>query len=559
MPAGLFCTGRRDGRPPGFESDGRAAKCYQRRVVGQLGDARAYLQRRVALFTGVTAVFFAVMTVTDLLASAEGEALFSSTRIANILSTVSSAAIWLYCRRGERSIVVSRSLELAFMAVVMVAISILPLVPPVPGVGGVMAMFTPIPMAVMVCLRAAVIPSPTWLSVAVSAVWGLVMTACSTAGWEGVEILMVDDMLADQDMPGWALPLSLGLLATAAFSFITGVISKVVFGLQTSVRAAMELGQYTLEAKLGEGGMGVVYRAHHRMLRRPTAVKLLPPEKAGDAAIARFEREVRQTSRLSHPNTVAIFDFGRTQDGVFYYAMELLEGASLQTLVDRYGPLPAGRAVHILSRAAEALAEAHQKGLVHRDVKPDNIMLCERGGIPDVVKVLDFGLVKEVESAPDPRLSGVDTVRGTPLYMAPEALTNPDAVDGRSDLYALGAVGYFLLTGRSVFGGTMIEVLAHHLHSAPPPLGDDVDPALAAVIRKCLAKEPSARFGSANELVDALGELPAASTWGRAPAAAWWDAHRQEFEPKAAANTGPSALTVAVAETATADAQRSAN
>ena len=243
--------------------------------------------------------------------------------------------------------------------------------------------------------------------------------------------------------------------------------SQTIYGLRKAVSDIRRLGQYTLEEKLGEGGMGVVYRASHAMLRRPTAIKLLLPDRAGKDALTRFEREVRRTAMLTHPNTVTVFDYGRTTDGVFYYAMELLEGASLDEIVEVDGPQPEERVIHLLEQAAASLAEAHDAGLIHRDVKPGNILVVDRGGISDLVKVVDFGLVKDVgfrargEATSEPALTMADTITGTPLYMAPETVTAPETVDARADLYALGAVGYWLLTGTHVFGGkSIIEVCA---------------------------------------------------------------------------------------------------
>ena len=203
-------------------------------------------------------------------------------------------------------------------------------------------------------------------------------------------------------------------------------ISRIIYNLHREIRQAIRLGQYTLDEKLGEGGMGVVYRASHAMMRRPTAVKLLPLEKAGEASLARFEREVQQTARLTHPNTITIYDYGRTPDGVFYYAMELLDGASLQAVVDRDGPQPPGRVLRVLEMVAGGLAEAHDLGLIHRDVKPANIFLCRQGGEFDIAKVLDFGLVKIVEGPRDANLTHDGVVAGTPQYLAPEALTDPE-------------------------------------------------------------------------------------------------------------------------------------
>lgn len=302
----------------------------------------------------------------------------------------------------------------------------------------------------------------------------------------------------------------------------TTVISYVIYGLQLQVRKAMQLGQYLLEDKIGEGGMGVVYRASHAMLRRPCAIKLLTGS-SGHAA-ERFEREVQITARLTHPNTVAVFDYGRTPDGVFYYAMEYLEGITLQDLVNDFGALPASRVVHILTQVCGALEEAHANGLVHRDIKPANIMLTERGRVPDVVKVLDFGLVKENERS-DPALSNVNAILGTPQYMAPEAILDPTKVDARTDLYALGATAYFMLTGDHVFDGTnVVEVCSQHLHQAPVPPSTrrpDVPASLEKIVLACLAKKPTDRPADAATLAELLlgCDVP---TWTRADARAWW-------------------------------------
>jgi serine/threonine-protein kinase len=286
--------------------------------------------------------------------------------------------------------------------------------------------------------------------------------------------------------------------------------SKIIYGLRRRAHLHQQLGQYVIERKLGEGGMGEVYLARHSLLRRPTALKLLPPERAGHGTIARFEREVRATSRLSHPNTVAIYDYGRTEDGIFYYAMEHLEGCDLQSLVEQQGPLCASRVVHVLSQIAGALVEAHAAGLVHRDLKPANVFLCERGGLKDTVKVLDFGLVKEtgLERAGTAQ-TDVNVLLGTPAYLAPEAIHSPAAVDARSDLYAVGALGYFLLTGHDVFeGNSAVALCIAHLHELPVSpssrIGRPLPADLERLILGCLEKEPERRPASAAALRRAL-------------------------------------------------------
>lgn len=317
---------------------------------------------------------------------------------------------------------------------------------------------------------------------------------------------------------------------------MAGIASRVIFGLRAEVSQSRQLGQYTLEEKIGEGGMGVVYRARHALLRRPTAIKLLAPERAGADNLQRFEREVQLTAGLSHPSTVAVFDYGRTLDGVFYYAMEFLDGTNLEQLVRTHGPQSPAHVVHILQQVAGALAEAHDVGLVHRDVKPANIILCERGGMPDVAKVVDFGLVKRFEArADDMTMAAVTaphTLMGTPLYMAPEAITGDSHVDARSDLYALGAVGYFLLTGTPVFQAkTIVEVCAHHLHTDPEPpsvrLGQTLPSDLERVILQCLAKSPDDRPGDARTLSRTLAMCAHESPWSEDEAEDWWAAFRR--------------------------------
>jgi serine/threonine-protein kinase len=313
-------------------------------------------------------------------------------------------------------------------------------------------------------------------------------------------------------------------------------ISRIIHNLRREIRQAMQLGQYTLEKKLGEGGMGMVYRASHAMMRRPTAVKLLPLEKAGEASLVRFEREVQETSRLTHPNTITIYDYGRTPDGVFYYAMELLDGATLEAVVERDGPQQPGRVLRVLEMVAGGLAEAHDLGIIHRDIKPANIHLCRQGGELDIAKVLDFGLVKVVEGDDDASVTRDGVVTGTPQYLAPEALSNPESVDARSDLYALGAVGYYLLTGEQVFTGNIVEICGHHLHTEPTPpskrLGRELPVDLEHLIMQCLAKNPGDRPQSAAEIRDRLASFDDIPLWRQADARTWWENHSAILRPE---------------------------
>jgi serine/threonine-protein kinase len=259
--------------------------------------------------------------------------------------------------------------------------------------------------------------------------------------------------------------------------------------------AANQIAQYRLIAPLGTGGMGEVYLAEHCMLRRPCAIKLIRPERAGEAKVrARFEREVRTTARLSHWNTVAIYDYGSTADGTFYYVMEYLPGVSFEEIIKTEGPQPAGRVVHLVRQACDALREAHGIGLIHRDIKPANLFAAQRGGVSDVVKLLDFGLVKPIAEMPAERLTQEGAFSGTPLFMSPEQASGKADVDGRSDIYSLGAVTYALLTGRPPFERqNAFELLIAHARDEVTPPSEycpDVPADLEAVVLRCLARSP---------------------------------------------------------------------
>jgi serine/threonine-protein kinase len=324
--------------------------------------------------------------------------------------------------------------------------------------------------------------------------------------------------------------------------------SAVIYGLRREVRHARQLGQYTLEEKLGEGGMGVVFRARHAMLRRPTAVKLLRPERMGEAGLRRFEREVQLTAGLSHPNTISVFDYGRTPDGVFYYAMEYLDGLTLDELVEGDGPQPPARVVHVVRQVLGALGEAHGIGLVHRDIKPGNVILCERGGIPDVAKVLDFGLVKESQG--EPGLSHDGALVGTPHFLAPEVVRAGEA-GPRSDLYAVGAVAYHLLCGGHVFEGkSVVEVCSHHLHTEPTPpsarLGRALPAGLEEWVLACLEKDPERRPRSAAAAAARLDACALDEPWTTDAARAWWAGRGRAIASGRRGNAAPSAATLSI-------------
>jgi serine/threonine protein kinase len=292
-----------------------------------------------------------------------------------------------------------------------------------------------------------------------------------------------------------------------------------------------KLGPYTLEQKIGQGGMGAVFRARHDRLPRPVAVKLLRTRVAGDESLELFMREVQQTSRLTHPSTVQIHDFGVARNSIYYYAMEHIDGLTLDDLVHRFGPLEPARVIYIISQVAHALAEAHELGLVHRDIKPANILLCDRGGVVDLPKLVDFGLVADLQAPIDPSDSRPRVLLGTPMYMAPEALAEAHRVDARTDLYALGAVAYFLATGFDMFDDPrdMERLVNMQMAQAPVPpsqrLGRKLPRDFERLVMQCLAKNPVDRPQGALALRESLLNCLDARRWTAREAEAWWAAH----------------------------------
>ena len=485
---------------------------------------RAFLQERLAFFGGVGFLFQCGFFVLGrvALAIAAPDLVSGPLSLPKLLMAlvdlwgqVVFLALWVFTRRGRRGLGVLRAVDVAVPFVTCTGAA-LPL-----SRGG---MASGAPFAVLLIIltvlmaRAVIVPSNPRRTARIGVASALPLLALT------LDLQLPVPLLASDTRIPFLVPGGLWSLCAVALSTLT---SAVIFGLRRRVSEARRLGQYTLEEKLGEGGMGAVYRASHAMLRRPTAVKLLLPDRAGAHDVLRFEREVQTTAQLSHPNTVAIYDYGRTPDGVFYYAMEYLEGIDLDALVSGFGPQPPGRVVHVLAQVAGALGEAHGVNLIHRDVKPGNIMLCQRGGAPDVAKVVDFGLVRDLASGPGASASGLDLVTGTPLYLSPEAIRAPERVDGRSDIYALGAVGYYLLTGRHPFeGATVVEVCAHHLHTAPVPpsvrLGQPVPADLEALLLACLEKDPARRPPDAGALEETLLGCACAGEWGEREARRWW-------------------------------------
>ncbi|MCA9075346.1 MAG: HDOD domain-containing protein [Planctomycetaceae bacterium] len=288
------------------------------------------------------------------------------------------------------------------------------------------------------------------------------------------------------------------------------------------------IGQYTLEKKIGAGSMGEVYRARHSMLRRPAAVKLMAMSHLSSETLVRFEKEAHITSELSSPHTVQVYDYGATPEGVLFYVMEYLDGMTLRRMVEEYGPLPEGRVIHILSQICGSLAEAHGKGLIHRDVKPDNVLVSVCGGVSDVAKLLDFGLVEVVGGAGSP--SSGKHLQGTPLYMAPEAIVDPEKIDERTDVYALGAVGYYLLSGVPLFSETkVVDVLQLQVtHDPPSPSqrsGREIAEDLEALVMQCLRKNANERPHNVMSVAEKLSRCRSANGWSFDDAHRWWSQH----------------------------------
>jgi len=326
----------------------------------------------------------------------------------------------------------------------------------------------------------------------------------------------------------------------SAFAVVFAYVSaRVVYGLGREVAAARRAGSYQLEELLGQGGMGEVWRARHRMLARPAAIKLIKQDLAGGTdqriatdAVERFEREAQAIASLRSPHTVELFDFGTADNGAFYFAMELLDGLDADTLVRRFGPVPAERAIHLLSQVCHSLSEAHSRGLVHRDVKPANVFVCRYGEELDFVKVLDFGIVKELQGEPgDPGLTNADAIQGTPAFLAPEQALGTMDLDGRCDIYATGCLAYWLLTGQHVFtADTPVALLVHHVQTAPdPPSGRTelaIPAALDEIVLACLAKDPAERPQTARELAHRLAAVESNAEWTEERARGWWALHQ---------------------------------
>jgi eukaryotic-like serine/threonine-protein kinase len=525
-------------------------------VPGDPSEARAFVQRRVRIYLGVLLGIWGGVFLLDRIITFAftGHLFYGDNRGTpyHLAIVAMLAMAFATSSRGERGVVAMGIVELLITPAQAAAMSAMfalgqPLMAR-PDLAMVLA------LTHVLVLRAAIVPGSPRRAIVVGLVSGAPVLAMSAY----LHRTLPPDPTRP---PNVLLTINIGIWLLIALVG-TSAIAMVIYGLQERMRAAMKLGQYTLTEKVGEGGMGIVYRARHALLRRPTAVKVLGAKEADAALIGRFEREVQLTSEIAHPNIVSVYDFGRSPDGSFYYAMELLDGIDLQRLVRADGPQPASRVAHILQQAADALAEAHSVGLIHRDIKPANIVLCKNERRPDHVKVVDFGLVKQIGTE-DPALSGANVITGTPLYMPPEALLAPNEIDGRSDLYSLGAVAYFLLTGEPVFSGvTLLEVCAQTLHEPVVPPSKratvSIPPKLEALVMTCLAKKKEERPENADAFTQALRACDDVPAWSAAEARAWWKARGPAAETKAIEDRTPFTRTLAIAPRSdTEDAARS--
>ena len=502
VPARLLAALRPDAATP-VELPGDLARESRRRVrvaaaLGTLAYA-VFLAVELSRLVGGTAPERAI----DLAHDAIGLSLCASLLLVSVLRPI-----------GDRTVLgIALAVEVALSGLISVA---------VPWAGfirtahvGSLTWVVPI-----IILFPLLVPAPPTTALGVSILCALTMPA-------GLALLASRGLVVAQLSDFWGTSIS-GAVAVA----IATVASRVVYGAGRQVAAARRVGSYELIERLGQGGMGEVWKARHLMLARPAAVKLILPERMQgpseerEMAVKRFTREAQVTASLRSPHTVELFDFGMSANGTFYYAMELLEGMNAEHFVYRFGPIEPRRAVSWLRQMCHSLGEAHASDLVHRDIKPSNVFLCRFGRDVDFVKVLDFGLTRPVAAAEDGGLTSPGMLLGTPAYMAPEQIFGLPA-DSRTDLYALGCLGYFLLAGKKPFEAESAgEMLRQHAHATPPPLAGrtprPVPGRLEAVIMACLSKDPADRPRDADALCDALGESLDGETWSEADARDWW-------------------------------------
>jgi serine/threonine-protein kinase len=494
--------------------------------------------QRLAVFSTVAGslwTFALFMDIAVLPATNGTGALNWRTIAVEAIAIVISAAMWVVCRRATLSLRVKQNAGLAFMLLNAV------------GIASLNAWGSVLPRAGEIHISWIAVLILVYSMIAPASPRRMLYASLAAAGMDPAAFAIAS--LAGAPTP----PMIVIVVMTwpsVACAFVAMVPSRVLQRIGRRLREAQELGSYQLMEPLGTGGMGEVWRARHRLLAREAAIKLVRPELLGASTEAetkgvlrRFEREARATAMLNSPHTIQVFDFGITQDGAFYYVMELLTGRDLESLVREFGPLPASRAMYLLRQVAHSLADAHARGLVHRDIKPANIYVCRMGLEYDFAKVLDFGLVKMKQSRHTDTLTTIEhTTSGTPAYMAPETILGDTEIDRRADVYALGCVAYFLLTGELVFeADTPMKVLMHHLNTAPIPPSQrtelPVPRELDELVLACLEKDPARRPQNAGELFRMACRCRSAEDWNADAAEGWWKVHLPEL-------TGP--LTIAV-------------
>ncbi len=506
--------------------------------VGQTTDSREFLQERVAAFGRAVAIILGLgLAGRTAIAAAFGYLsgeLVHPSFLAHVAAVIPVTCVWLICRGRPlptRTIQIVEGIGLVLASIGLVVMGTY-----LPAAAGA-AMTTAYSLSFGLIARAIFVPSTARHTALLGLAIGIPLVIAVYQNFLTVDLEVWNRLgffrtIVEPSALARSQAIQIGFVWSLT-TLLSAWATHVIYGLRRDVRDAKKLGQYMVEEKLGEGGMGTVYRAQHGLLKRPTAVKLLSPERNSAEDIDRFRREVQMTAKLRHPNTVTIYDYGRTEEGTFYYAMELLDGVTLLEIVQAGGPVPEPRVIHILRQCAMALNEAHSIGLVHRDVKPNNIMMTQQGGAHDVTKVLDFGLVKNVDYDVEATKTWSEAIIGTPRFMSPEQILDPPSVDTRSDLYALGAVGYYLLTGRFVFEGTnAIEICAQHLSAVPESPSAAVErafnPGLEEIIMQCLEKKRDDRPSSGVEISDRLRALDV-PRWSQREAAVWWETAGREI------------------------------
>jgi tRNA A-37 threonylcarbamoyl transferase component Bud32 len=499
------------------------------RVTTRLPDDLVSEQvRRISVFAGVVGILWTYGALLDTLIVPSFLPLFAALGIPRkalpleLGGILLSALTWAFLRLSRSTDDVKTIVGLGFMVANAAGIALLNnwIAPPLPIPSIFLSWNTNLILAFSM-----IAPSTRWL-----------LPACLVAASTDPLAAGLASLFGHQTPPAAQTMLQYAPNFTAAF--IAVLPGRILRHIGRRLREAQELGSYQLVELLGHGGMGEVWRAKHRLLARSAAIKLVRPEVLGngDAAqgqlmLRRFEREAQATAALSSPHTIRVFDFGITDDGTFYYVMELLSGRDLESLVKEFGPLPPGRAVMLLRQACHSLADAHARGMVHRDIKPANIYVCRMGLEYDFIKVLDFGLVKFNDCSRAQTLVTIEhTTTGTPAYMAPEIVLGESGVDRRADVYALGCVAYYLLTGQLVFeADTTMKMMMQHVQAEPIPPSQrtevPIPRELDEIVLSCLRKKPDERPKDAGDLMRLLTHVSLRSAWNEESAKSWWELH----------------------------------